>query len=120
MNNNNSEALSTTQDRRDVIDTLSTFSPELVGIISECAIEKVYNRDVLANQMKEVIAVVSLISLGSDRLKGHFESALQEGLTLEQLKEIVTLSTIYLGFPRAIDAMLKLNEVAEDLKLVRD
>lgn len=110
------EALSSTLDRQQVIGKLEQFSPELVSIISECCIEKVYNRSALSTHTKEVVALVALISLGSDRIQGHFETALQEGMSLEELKEIVMLSAIYLGYPRAIDAMLQLNMIAEKLQ----
>jgi len=111
--NINEQTLAQTHDRRDVIGTLSKFSPDFVSMISEFCIGQVHARPALTENTKEVIAIVSLISLGSARLKGHFESALQIGITKEELIEIVTLSSIYLGFPRAIDAMLILNEAVE-------
>jgi len=108
--NNNAEALAQTHDRRDVIGTLSTFSPDFVSMISEFCLGQVHARPTLTENTKEVVAIVALISLGSERLKGHFESAIQQGMSKEELIEIVTLSSIYLGFPRAIDAMLILSE----------
>lgn len=103
-------SLESTQDRRDVISSLNKFSPEFVGMISKFCIGEVYERDILNEHSKEIVALVALISLGSPRLKGHFESSLNIGMSKEALSEIVMLSAIYLGFPRAIDAMLVLQE----------
>ena len=108
-----SDELEQTQDRRDVIGKLKDFSPDFVSMISEFCLGKVYARPTLSDNTKEVVAIVSLISLGSDRLAGHFESALQQGMKQEQLTEVVILSSVYLGFPRAIDAMLVLHEAVQ-------
>ena len=112
---NTNEALNQTQDRREVIGKLNEFSPDFVSIISKFCLGEVYNRPILPEKVKEIIAIVSLISLGSDRLKGHIESALLLGTTKEELSEVIILSSIYLGFPRAIDAMLVLQETVTDM-----
>jgi len=111
-----SDELEQTQDRRDVIGKLKEFSPDFVSMISEFCLGEVYARPSLSDNTKEVVAIVSLVSLGSDRLAGHFESAIQQGMTQDQLTEIVILSSVYLGFPRAIDAMLVLYDVVHALK----
>ena len=109
------EELSLTQDRREVIGKLNEFSPDFVSIISKFCLGEIYSRPMLPEKVKEIIAIVSLISLGSERLKGHIESALQSGATKEELSEVIILSSIYLGFPRAIDAMLILQETTNNL-----
>ena len=108
------DKLHSTEDRRDVISKLEALAPDFVGMISEFALGKVYDRPLLDNKMKEVVAITSLISLGSERLQGHIESALADGLSKDELTEIIMLSSIYLGFPRAIDAMLVLHRVLEE------
>jgi len=107
------EELAQTQDRRDVIGKLSEFSPDFVAMISQFCLGEVYSRPALPENTKEIVAIVSLISLGSDRLNGHFESALKLGVPKEELIEVIMLSSIYLGFPRAIDAMLVLNDTVD-------
>ncbi len=109
------DELESTQDRRDVIGKLSEFAPDFVSMISNFCLGEVYARPALPENTKEVVAIVSLISLGSDRLKGHIESALAQGSTKEELSEVIMLSSIYLGFPRAIDAMLVLHETVNSL-----
>mgnify|MGYP000479864281 CR=1 FL=1 len=111
------EELTQTQDRRDVIGKLSEFSPDFVNMISQFCLGEVYSRPTLTDSTKEIVAIVSLISLGSNRLKGHLESSLQLGVPKEELIEVIMLSSIYLGFPRAIDAMLVLHETVNRTKL---
>lgn len=106
------EQLSKTQDRREAIAMLEEVAPEFVGMISKFCLGEVYARPVLEEKTKEVVAVVSLISLGcKERLHGHLESSLASGMTKEELSEVIMLSSIYLGFPRAIDAMLVLHSL---------
>jgi len=111
MSNDN---LHSTEDRRDVIAKLGELAPDFVGMISDFALSKVYDRPILDDKLKEVVAITALISLGSERLQGHLESSLAKGFSKEELAEVIMLSSIYLGFPRAIDAMLVLHPVLED------
>jgi 4-carboxymuconolactone decarboxylase len=106
--------LHSTEDRRDVIAKLEELAPDFVGMISDFALGKVYDRPILDDQLKEVVAITALISLGSERLQGHLESALAKGFSKEQLTEVIMLSSIYLGFPRAIDAMLVLHSLTDE------
>lgn len=105
------EQLAETRDRRDVIAKLSDIAPDFVEMISAFCLGEVYSRPRLGSHMKEVVAIVSLISLGSERLQGHLESALDSGMSQDELVEVIMLSSIYLGFPRAIDAMLILHHL---------
>jgi len=105
------ENLHSTEDRKDVIAKLKELSPDFVGMISEYALGTVFDRPVLDEKLKEVVAITALISLGTERLQGHLESALAQGFSKEEIAEIIMLTSIYLGFPRAIDAMLVLHEV---------
>ena len=107
------ENLHSTEDRKDVIAKLQQLSPDFVGMISEFCLTKVYDRPVLDDKSKEIVAITALISLGSERLQGHLESALDKGFSKEDLTEVIMLSSIYLGFPRAIDAMLVLHRITE-------
>ena len=109
------ENLHSTEDRKDVIAKLQELAPDFVGMISEFALGSVYDRPVLDDKLKEVVAITALISLGTARLQGHLESALAKGFSKEELAEIIMLASIYLGFPRAIDAMLVLHDVANSI-----
>jgi 4-carboxymuconolactone decarboxylase len=108
------DELESTQDRRDVIGKLNELAPDFVSMISNFCLGEVYARPALTDKTKEIVAIVSLISLGSERLKGHLESALAQGVTKEELSEVIMLSSIYLGFPRAIDAMLVLHNALNE------
>lgn len=108
------EQLQQTEDRRDVIAKLQELAPDYVDMISSFCLGEVFSRPVLDVKTKETVAIVSLISLGSERLAGHLESALESGVSQEELTEIIMLSSIYLGFPRAIDAMLVLHRLIKE------
>ncbi|KZY96116.1 hypothetical protein A3744_33640 [Oleiphilus sp. HI0073] len=60
--------LHATEDRKDVIAKLQELSPDFVGMISEFALGKVFDRPVLDEKLKEVVAITALISLGTERL----------------------------------------------------
>lgn len=108
------DKLSSTQDRQTAIAKLQQISPEFVDLIAKFPIAQVQERAVLSEREREIIALVSLVGLGTtERLKGHFESALATGMSKAELSELVLQTSIYTGFPKAVDAMLALHDLIE-------
>jgi 4-carboxymuconolactone decarboxylase len=55
-----------------------------------------------------------LAALGKQtELKGHVRGALNNGVTPEELREVMLHATVYCGFPSAIDGFRSVVEVVE-------
>jgi len=95
-----------------VVNGLKDISPELSRFIIEYSFGDVYSLTVLNNKSKEVAAVASLITQGAiPQLKVHLNGALNSGCSVIEVKELILHCSVYVGFPKAINAMNALKEV---------
>ena len=77
---------------------------------------KVWQRPGLDLKTRSMVTVAMLTALGKQtELKGHVRGALNNGVTPEEIREIMLHATVYCGFPAAIDAFRSATEVVEGL-----
>ncbi|MGQ9368047.1 carboxymuconolactone decarboxylase family protein [Azospirillum sp. ST 5-10] len=89
--------------------------PFLADAITGYALGEVWDRPALDHRTRQIAAVSAFAALG-DRafMKIHAGYALNVGVSEEELKEIVHLTTVHAGFPRAIEAAQTLGELFEE------
>ena len=76
----------------------------------------VWQRPGLDLKTRSMVTVAMLTALGKQtELKGHVRGALNNGVTPEEIREIMLHATVYCGFPAAIDAFRSATEVVEGL-----
>ena len=76
----------------------------------------VWQRPGLDLKTRSMVTVAMLPALGKQtELKGHVRGALNNGVTPEEIREIMLHATVYCGFPAAIDAFRSATEVVEGL-----
>lgn len=94
-------------DKADAIERgLHAIDPDLATLIVEVAYENVFARPGLDLKTRELLAIVMLMSIGSEaELKTHMHGALNCGATRAEIKETVLQAAMYLGFPKALAAM---------------
>jgi 4-carboxymuconolactone decarboxylase len=74
----------------------------------------VWQRPGLDLKTRSLITVAMLAAMGKQtELKGHVRGALNNGVTPEELREVMLHATVYCGFPTAIDAFRSVTEVVE-------
>ena len=97
------------------VEGVQSFSPDLAKMIVEFAYGEIYSRPVFDFKQRELITLSSLITQGAgeEMLIFHFNSALNSGMTLEEVKEVVIHCAVYAGFPRSISALGTLKKVSE-------
>jgi 4-carboxymuconolactone decarboxylase len=71
-----------------------------------------WTRPGLDRRSRSLVTLGALIALRvSDELKIHFQIALQNGLSLEEIEEVIYHMTGYAGYPAAINARKVAREV---------
>ncbi|WP_207480816.1 carboxymuconolactone decarboxylase family protein [Arenibaculum pallidiluteum] len=86
--------------------------PFLADAIAGYALGEVWDRPQLDNRTRQIAAVSAFAALGlPDYMKIHAGYALNIGVSEAELKEIVYLTTVHAGFPRAIEAAQTLSEL---------
>lgn len=95
-----------------VLEGLRDEFPFLADAITGYALGDVWARPVLDNRTRQIAAVAAFASLGMpDLVKVHAAYALNVGVSEEELKEVVYLTTVPAGFGRAIQAAQTLGQL---------
>ena len=92
------------------------FSPELVKLMLEFGYADIFSRDNLDKKYRQIATIAALTALGNaqPQLKFHINAGLNIGLTVENIKEIMLLMSVYSGFPSAINGTNILKEVVTE------
>jgi len=78
------------------------FAPELMDIGIENIFGRLWTREGLSRRDRSLVTLGILITLrASDELKFHFQIARNNGLTDEELAEVIYHASGYAGFPAA-------------------
>jgi 4-carboxymuconolactone decarboxylase len=82
------------------------FGRPLQELISGYCWGAVWDRDGLTRPQRSMLNIGMLIALNRPHeLKIHFEGALNNGVTINEIREAILQSAIYCGVPAALDAM---------------
>jgi 4-carboxymuconolactone decarboxylase len=80
-------------------------APKLIELSEKVLYADVWERPGLSKRDRSLITVAALIALArADQLPGHLERALGNGVTREEIGEIVTHLAFYAGWPAAMTA----------------
>jgi 4-carboxymuconolactone decarboxylase len=81
------------------------FAGELMDIGVESIFGKLWTREGLARRDRSLVTLGILIALGADQeMEAHFRIAKQNGLTDDELAEVIYHASGYAGFPAANSA----------------
>lgn len=86
-------------------DEVRPVVPKLIELTEKVLYGDVWERPGLSKRDRSVITVAALVALyRSDQLKGHLERALANGVTREEIGELITHLDLYSGWPTAMTA----------------
>ena len=92
----------------------SDYTLPMQEFITRNAWGNVWQRPGLDKKTRSLITVAMLTALGKQHeLKGHVRGALNNGVTPEELREVMLHATVYCGYPTAIEAFRTVAEVVE-------
>ena len=90
------------------------FTQPLQGFVNEHAWGSVWNRAGLPLKTRSLITLAALTALKCPQeLKGHVRGALNNGCTVEEIREALLHCAVYAGVPAAIDAFRAAQEVID-------
>ncbi|MCQ4306710.1 carboxymuconolactone decarboxylase family protein [Pseudomonas stutzeri] len=97
-----------------VLEALQRDYPFLAEGVTAYALGDVWARPGLDDRTRQLATVAAFAAQGNlPYLKVHAGYALRLGVTRDELKEVIYLTTVTAGFPRAIDAAQALREVPD-------
>jgi 4-carboxymuconolactone decarboxylase len=91
-----------------------TVAPKLIDLTEKVLFGDVWERPGLKKRDRSLITVAALVALNrSEQLRGHLERALQNGVTKDEIVELITHLAFYAGWPNAMTSALVAKEVFE-------
>ncbi len=92
------------------------FNSEFQQLITRYAWGEIWSRPGLARHSRSLITVAMLVALNrADELRLHLRAAANNGVTREQIKEVLLQSAIYCGVPAANSAFHLAQEVFNEM-----
>lgn len=90
------------------------FTQPLQDFVNEHAWGGVWNREGLDRKTRSLITLTALTALKCPQeLKGHVRGALNNGCSVEEIREALLHCAVYAGVPAAIDAFRAAQEVVD-------
>ena len=95
-------------------DALRSFAPKLVDLTDNVLFGDVWERKGLSKRDRSLITCAALIALNrTEQQTGHFQRALNNGVTKDELLEVITHLAFYGGWPVAMSAAQTAKKVFE-------
>jgi 4-carboxymuconolactone decarboxylase len=86
--------------------------PKLIDLSEKVLFGDVWERPGLSKRDRSLITCATLIALGREKqLVGHLQRALDNGVTKDEISEIITHLAFYAGWPAAMTAALVAKDV---------
>ena len=99
------------------MDQVDEFNEEFVELLNTYCWNDIWNRPGLPRKMRSVLNLGMLVALNKEHeLKLHINGALNNGLTKDEIKEVLLQTAIYCGVPAAVVAFRAAREVFRDRK----
>ena len=96
-------------------DVVRQVAPKLIDLSEKVLFGDVWERPGLSKRDRSLITVAALTAMyRTDQLPGHLERALANGVTREEIGEVITHLAFYAGWPNAGTAALIAKQVFEE------
>lgn len=94
------------------ISSADDFNRPLQELVTEYCWGAVWGRDGLSRRERSMLNLAMLTALNRPHeLKMHVQGALRNGVTKDQIREVLLQATIYAGVPAGVDAFRTAREV---------
>jgi 4-carboxymuconolactone decarboxylase len=95
---------------------ITPFNKEFQEFITSTAWGDVWTRPGLDRRMRSVGVLSTTIALGAwDEFRLHVRAAINNGLTQDEIKEVIIQSAIYSGVPKANHAFKEAGDVLNEI-----
>src|SRR3954466_3654320 len=98
--------------RKTAPNTLTEFAPKLAEITDKVLFGDVWERPQLSKRDRSLITCAALVALGkTEQMAFHFPRAIENGVTEQELVELITHVAFYAGWPSAMSAATKAKDL---------
>lgn len=95
--------------------SLGEIAPKLVDLTEDVIFGDVWERPELSKRDRSLITCAALVATGkTEQMTFHFPRAIENGVTREELVEMITHLAFYVGWPNAVSAVNRAKELLAD------
>ena len=102
----------------DQIRAATDFTGPLQDMVTRYCFGEVWNRPGLDHKTRSMLTIALLTALGKqNQLRVHVKGAIQNGVSKEEIREVLMHSMIYAGVPAAVDSFATATDVLKQMGL---
>jgi 4-carboxymuconolactone decarboxylase len=91
---------------------IGDFAPKLVELTDQVLFGDIWERPQLSKRDRSLITCAALVATGkTEQMSTHFPRAIENGVTQEELAELITHLAFYAGWPNAASAAMRAKEL---------
>ena len=88
------------------------IAPKFAELSDDVLFGDVWERPQLSKRDRSLITCAALVALGrTEQMNSHFPRALNNGVTRDELIEMITHMAFYSGWPSAVTAVIRAREI---------
>jgi 4-carboxymuconolactone decarboxylase len=88
------------------------IAPKLAELSDDVLFGDIWERPQLSKRDRSLITCAALVALGrTDQMNSHFPRALRNGVTQEEIIEMITHMAFYAGWPGSVTAVARAREI---------
>jgi 4-carboxymuconolactone decarboxylase len=100
------------------VNLATTFNRPFEDLVTTYCFGDVWQRPGLDRKTRSMITLTALTALSKpNQLRMHVQGALANGVTIEEIREIILHTSLYSGIPTGVEAMTAAKEVLAKLGL---
>jgi 4-carboxymuconolactone decarboxylase len=100
------------------VESQSAFTADFENMVTRYCFGEVWTREQLSRAQRSMITIAMLIALGRPQeIRVHVKGAIANGVTKEEISEIIMHSAIYCGVPAAVDGYRQASAMLAELEL---
>ncbi|HUZ20437.1 MAG TPA: carboxymuconolactone decarboxylase family protein [Acidimicrobiales bacterium] len=100
------------------VESQTDFTREFEELVTRYCFASVWGREELARSARSMITVAMLVALGrAPEIRVHVKAAIANGVSKEEIREVLMHSAIYCGIPAAVDGFRNASAVLAEMGL---
>jgi len=96
------------------VQAIGELAPKLAELTNDVLFADIWERSQLSKRDRSLITCAALVATGkTEQMTFHFPRAIENGVTREELVEMITHLAFYVGWPSAMSAVARAKELLE-------
>jgi 4-carboxymuconolactone decarboxylase len=103
----------------DHLKTATDFTRPLQEFVTDECFGHTWHRGVLDHKTRSLITISMLLAMGgqTNQIKGHVKGAINNGVSKEEIREVLMHGVIYCGVPRVVEGFAAANAMLKEMGL---